>query len=104
MSVLSAQRFTQILTQQYQTCRNKLNQEQLRDLDEKIEQLLIDPSPPLTKALQGSLRGKHTVRFAGNPYRPSHRLIITISWNTGTIRFLYLAPRSDVYTPSLQMW
>jgi mRNA-degrading endonuclease RelE of RelBE toxin-antitoxin system len=101
---LSVERFTPIFTTYYQACRSKLNGEQLRDLDEKIECLLLDPAPPLIKPLVGRLRGKYSIKFAGNPYRPSHRLIVAINLNSRIIHFLYLAPRKVVYERNLQMW
>ena len=88
---MSEGRFTLIESKQYRRCREQLNSKYSEDLDKQLEELCLNPNPPLTKPLRGGLEGKHTVRFA----KQTHRLIIQIQWTSHSITLLYLAPRND---------
>ena len=90
--------FTEIRTAQYLRCRSRLDERYLPDLDSTIQSLLENPFPPLTKPLKGSLRGKHTVRFANQ----THRLIVSVNLNSRSVSLLYLAHRAVVYQGT--MW
>lgn len=88
---MSQDQFTLIESIQYQKCKQQLNSKHIEDLEKKLNELRLNPNPPLTKPLRRPLQGKHTMRFA----RDTYRLIIQIQWTSHAIRLLYLAPRND---------
>lgn len=70
----------------------QLNKSELKDLNEKIGILRIDPNP-IAKPLRKTLEGKYTVRFADQRWR----LVIRINWNSHKIKLLYVERRPSVY-------